>query len=82
MTTRLRGLPLSETDFDDLYDLNRDERVLAAFEPSQGRPPEEAREAQEFLDLKLAHWVSTCSASGMFRDHDGSLRIARLVHSG
>ena len=30
-TPRLRGLPLAETDFDDLYALHRDERVLAAF---------------------------------------------------
>jgi [ribosomal protein S5]-alanine N-acetyltransferase len=68
MTTRLRGVPLSETDFDDLYELNRDERVLAAFGVYE---PVTAEEAREFLDRKLAHWREHGFGIWMFRDHDG-----------
>ena len=72
MTTRLRGLPLSETDFADLYDLTRDERVLAAFGAEPGTAAEDAREAHEFLDRKLAHWRQHGFGIWMFRDHDGA----------
>lgn len=68
VTTRLRGLPLSEADFDDLYALHRDERVLAAF----GADPGTAEETREFLDRKLAHWREHGFGIWMFRDTVGA----------
>jgi [ribosomal protein S5]-alanine N-acetyltransferase len=67
-TPRLRGLPLAETDFDDLYALHRDERVLAAF----GADPSTAEETREFLDQKLGHWREHGFGIWMFRDSDGA----------
>ena len=67
VTPRLRGLPLAETDFDDLYELHRDERVLAAF----GAEPSTVEDTREFLDRKLAHWREHGFGIWMFRDPDG-----------
>ena len=66
-TSRLRGEPLSERDFDDLYRLHRDERVLAAF----GAEPSSAEETREFLDRKLAHWRENGFGIWVFRDPHG-----------
>jgi RimJ/RimL family protein N-acetyltransferase len=66
VTERLRGLPLSEADFDDLYPLHRDERILAAF----GDDPLTADETREFLERKLAHWREHGFGIWMFRDAD------------
>ncbi len=68
VTARLRGLPLSEADFHDLYALHRDERVLAAF----GADPSTAEETHEFLDRKLAHWREHGFGIWMFRDPAGA----------
>jgi RimJ/RimL family protein N-acetyltransferase len=68
VTARLRGLPLSQADFDDLYALHRDERVLAAFDAE----PSSAAETQEFLDRKLAHWSEHGFGIWMFRDLAGA----------
>jgi RimJ/RimL family protein N-acetyltransferase len=68
VTPRLRGLPLAETDFDDLYALHRDERVLAAF----GADPSTAEETREFLDQKLGHWREHGFGIWMFRDPGGA----------
>jgi RimJ/RimL family protein N-acetyltransferase len=67
-TLRLRGLPLSEADFDDLYALHRDERVLAAF----GADRSSADGVREWLDRKLAHWREHGFGVWMFRDPDGA----------
>jgi [ribosomal protein S5]-alanine N-acetyltransferase len=67
-TPRLRGLPLSETDFDDLYALHRDERVLAAF----GADPASADGVREWLGRKLAHWREHGFGVWMFRDPGGA----------
>ena len=68
VTARLRGLPLSESDFDDLYALHRDQRVLAAF----GAEPSTAEETRAFLARKLAHWREHGFGIWMFRDSDGT----------
>jgi ribosomal-protein-alanine N-acetyltransferase len=67
-TARLRGLPLSETDFDDLLELHRDELVLSAF----GADPATAAETREFLERKLAHWREHGFGIWMFRDAAGA----------
>jgi ribosomal-protein-alanine N-acetyltransferase len=67
-TPRVKGLPLSEGDFDDLYALHRDERVLAAF----GADPGTAEETRAFLDRKLAHWRDHGFGIWMFRDERGA----------
>jgi RimJ/RimL family protein N-acetyltransferase len=66
VTRRLRGLPLSEADFDDLHALHRDERVLAAF----GAEPDTPEDTRAFLDRKLAHWREHGFGIWMFRDPD------------
>jgi RimJ/RimL family protein N-acetyltransferase len=68
VTPRLRGLPLSEDDFDDLHALHRDERVLAAF----GADPASAEETREFLERKIAHWRARGFGIWMFRDPRGT----------
>jgi ribosomal-protein-alanine N-acetyltransferase len=67
-TPRLRGLPLSEADFNDLYALHRDERVLAAF----GSAPSTAEETRAFLDRKLGHWREHGFGIWVFRDPRGA----------
>jgi [ribosomal protein S5]-alanine N-acetyltransferase len=67
VTPRLRGRPLAETDFDDLYELHRDNRVLAAF----GAEPGTVEDAHEFVDRKLAHWRKHGFGIWMFRGPDG-----------
>jgi ribosomal-protein-alanine N-acetyltransferase len=68
VTPRLRGLPLSEADFDDLHAL-LDERVLAAFGVADLVTPEDTR---EFLDRKLAHWREHGFGIWVFRDAVGA----------
>ena len=68
VTPRLRGLPLSEADFDDLYALHRDRRILAPFRAE----PSNAAETREFLDRKLAHWREHGFGIWMFRDPAGA----------
>jgi RimJ/RimL family protein N-acetyltransferase len=68
VTPRLRGLPLSEGDFDDLYALHRDERVLAAF----GAEPGSAEETRTFLDRRLAHWREHGFGIWIFRGPHGA----------
>jgi [ribosomal protein S5]-alanine N-acetyltransferase len=67
ITPRLRGLPLSEADFDDLYALHRDPQVLAAF----GADLLTAEETREFLERKLAHWREHGFGIWMFSDPAG-----------
>ncbi|MFN2467634.1 MAG: GNAT family N-acetyltransferase [Gaiellaceae bacterium] len=67
VTPRLRGLPLAETDFDDLHALHRDDRVLAAF----GAGPASAAETRAFLVRKLEHWREHGFGIWMFRDPAG-----------
>jgi [ribosomal protein S5]-alanine N-acetyltransferase len=66
-TPRLRGLPLSESDFDDLYVLHRDPKVLAAF----GADPSTPEDVHEFLERKLAHWREHGFGIWMFRNPAG-----------
>jgi ribosomal-protein-alanine N-acetyltransferase len=68
VTPRLRGLPLAETDFADLYVLHRDKRVLAAFHATANSEAE----TREFLDRKLAHWREHGFGIWMFRDSAGA----------
>jgi RimJ/RimL family protein N-acetyltransferase len=68
ITRRLRGLPLSEADFDDLYALHRDPRVLAAFSAELLT----AEETREFLERKLAHWQEYGFGIWMFRNAAGA----------
>jgi RimJ/RimL family protein N-acetyltransferase len=67
VTPRLRGLPLAESDFDDLYVLHRDSKVLEAF----GADPSTPDDVHEFLDRKLAHWNEHGFGIWMFRDPAG-----------
>jgi ribosomal-protein-alanine N-acetyltransferase len=67
-TPRLHGLPLAESDFDDLHALHGDGRVLAWF----GADPDTPEETREFLDRKLAHWREHGFGIWMFRDADGA----------
>jgi ribosomal-protein-alanine N-acetyltransferase len=64
VTRRLRGVPLAETDFDDLYTLHRDARVLGAFRAERSS----AAETRAFLDRKLAHWREHGFGIWMFRE--------------
>jgi RimJ/RimL family protein N-acetyltransferase len=68
VTPRLVGRPLSPGDFDDLYRLHRDEKVLAPF----GASPSSREETQEFLERKLAHWGEHGFGIWMFRDEAGA----------
>lgn len=68
VTPRLEGGPISASDFDDLYALHRDERVLAAF----GADPLTAEETRTFLDRRLAHWRENGFGIWMFRDPSGA----------
>ena len=76
VTTRLRGLPLSEADFDELYALHRDERVLAAF----GAEPDTAKDTRAFLYRKLAHWREHGFGIWMFRDPGGAFVGRAGIH--
>ena len=67
-TARLVGLPLSSTDFADLYRLHRDEKVLAPF----GASPGSRADTQEFLDRKIAHWAEHGFGIWMFRGEGGA----------
>ena len=67
LTPRLCGLPLSQSDFEDLYALHRDSKVLEAF----GADPSTPEDVQEFLDRKLAHWCENGFGIWMFRDPAG-----------
>jgi [ribosomal protein S5]-alanine N-acetyltransferase len=67
VTPRLLGLALSESDFQDLYALHRDSKVLEAF----GADPSTPEDVQEFLDRKLAHWRENGFGIWMFRDSAG-----------
>jgi RimJ/RimL family protein N-acetyltransferase len=67
VTPQLRGLPLSERDFDDLHTLHQDPKVLDPF--GAGRSTLE--ETHEFLDRKLAHWHAHGFGIWMFRDPAG-----------
>lgn len=67
-TRRLRGLPLSEDDFDDLHALHRDGRVLAWFDAE----PDTPEETHAFLERKLAHWDEHGFGIWMFRDTAGA----------
>ena len=69
MTPRLRGLPLAETDFEDLHALHGDLRVIRAF---GGTEPSTLEEARGFLDRKLMHWREHGFGIWMFRDEDGA----------
>lgn len=71
VTGRLRGLPLSETDFDDLYALHRDPQVLAAFGADLSTAEDTREETREFLERKLAHWREHGFGIWMFRDAAG-----------
>ena len=66
-TSRLEGVPISAADFDDLYALHRDERVLAAF----GADPLTVDETRTFLDRRLAHWREHGFGIWIFRDPAG-----------
>jgi [ribosomal protein S5]-alanine N-acetyltransferase len=68
-TARLLGRPLSEDDFDDLYLLHRDKRILASFGDTT---PLTAEETHEFLDSKLAHWRANAFGIWVFRHAAGS----------
>ena len=72
VTPRLRGLPLSEADFDDLCALHLDARVLAPFGVLPSSPDGTAAETREFLDARLAHWREHGFGIWMFRDSDGA----------
>ncbi len=69
VTRRLRGLPLAESDFDDLHVLHADRKVLAAFEVTE---PSTVDETRESLDRKLAHWSEHGFGIWMFRDPAGA----------
>ena len=71
ITDRLHGLPLSESDFDDLCALHSDARVLAAFGHVPSAPDETAAGTREFLEVKLAHWRDHGFGIWMFRDPGG-----------
>jgi [ribosomal protein S5]-alanine N-acetyltransferase len=68
VTPRLRGLPIAESDFDDLHVLHADRKVLAAFGATD---PSSVEETREFLDRKLAHWREHGFGIWMFRDPAG-----------
>jgi RimJ/RimL family protein N-acetyltransferase len=68
-TARLTGRPLSQEDFDDLYLLHRDGRILASFGDST---PLTAEETHEFVERKLAHWRTNGFGIWVFRDAAGS----------
>jgi RimJ/RimL family protein N-acetyltransferase len=72
VTPRLRGLPLSEADFDDLCALHLDARVLAPFGVLPSSPEKTAAETREFLDAKLAHWREHGFGIWTFRGSDGA----------
>jgi RimJ/RimL family protein N-acetyltransferase len=64
MTTRLRGAPLSEADFDELVELHQDSRIVSPeLTPAQTR---------EWLERRLAHWREHGFGVWMFRDPEGT----------
>jgi RimJ/RimL family protein N-acetyltransferase len=67
-TSRLRGRPLAESDYDDLHALHRDRSVLAWF----GAEPDAPTETSAFLERKLAHWREHGFGIWMFRDDEGA----------
>ena len=67
-TARLRGLPLAESDLEDLIPLHRDERVLRPF----GASPATEDETRAFLKRKLDHWNENGFGIWMFRAEDGT----------
>lgn len=68
-TPRLRGLPLAESDLDDLYALHHDERVMASF---GGVSDSQDDETREWLEAKLAHWREHGFGVWVFRDPGGA----------
>lgn len=70
VTPRLRGLPLAESDLDDLLVLHRDLRILALFDPDP--EPLTDDETRAFLDEKLAHWREHGFGIWVFRDASGA----------
>ena len=65
VTPRLRGLPIAESDFDDLCALHRDRRVLPT-----GVEPLTNDETCEWLDWRLGHWREHGFGVWMFRDEN------------
>ena len=74
-TPRLRGLPIAESDFDDLCALHSDRRVLP-----EGVEPLTNDETREWLDWRLGHWRRHGFGVWMFRDEEDAFVSRCGIH--